>query len=91
MNIDETIKANDKVVLDFYADWCMPCKMLAPILETLGDDIKVEKINVEEYPELAEDYSIVSIPTIFTFKDGELKTTFTGVITKNKILESFNS
>ncbi len=88
MELNEVIKNNDKVVLDFFAQWCQPCKMMAPILNSLGEDIKIHKIDVDQYPKLAEEYKISSIPTLFTYKDGKLKTTFIGVVSKDSILKS---
>ena len=60
----------EKVLVDFYADWCGPCKMLAPILEQI-DFVDVIKINVDEHQELAIKYGVMSIPTIIFFKDGQ--------------------
>lgn len=68
-NFDELIKEGIHLV-DFYADWCGPCKMLAPILEQI-DFVDVIKINVDEHQELAIKYGVMSIPTIIFFKDGQ--------------------
>lgn len=68
-NFDELIKSGIYLV-DFYADWCGPCKMLAPILEQI-DFVDVIKINVDEHQELAIKYGVMSIPTIIFFKDGQ--------------------
>lgn len=70
---DEFIK-NGKVIIDFYANWCGPCRMLAPILEDLDQevsDLKIGKINVDDLGELAERYTVFSIPTLILIKDGE--------------------
>lgn len=72
-NFNETIKEGITLV-DFYADWCGPCKMLAPNLETLANevtDIKVCKVNVDSSPDLARQFNVFSIPTLILFKDGE--------------------
>lgn len=64
------------VLVDFYADWCGPCKMIAPILETFSakhEDVKVLKVNVDEEQELAMQYGIMAIPTLLFYKDGEVK------------------
>lgn len=61
---------NNLYLVDFYADWCGPCKMLAPILEEL-DGIEILKVNVDEHPDLAAKYGIMSIPTLLFFKDGK--------------------
>lgn len=68
-NFDEFIE-NDLVLVDFYADWCGPCKMLAPILEQI-DFMPVIKVNVDEHPELATKYGVMSIPTLIFFKKGQ--------------------
>lgn len=66
------------VVADFYADWCWPCRMLAPIMEELSDEnpeIKLLKVNVDENPDLASEYGVASIPVVFFFKDGNVADT----------------
>ncbi|GHW03023.1 thioredoxin [candidate division SR1 bacterium] len=80
--MDEIV--NDLVFADFYADWCGPCRMLTPIMHELAEEnvqnnIKFLKINVDENPDLAAQYGIVSIPTVIVFKDGEIMQTMTGV------------
>lgn len=72
---DEVIKSDKPVLVDFWATWCGPCKMQAPILEEFSlkhDDIKVAKVNVDDEAELAEQYKIMSIPTLAYFENGEL-------------------
>ena len=80
----------EKVALvDFYADWCGPCRMLAPIIEEIASerpDIAVAKINVDKEPELAREYGIVSIPTVIIFKDGEIAKRITGARPKAQLL-----
>ena len=71
------------VLVDFFATWCGPCKMLSPILETL--DIEVLKIDVDECPELAREYGIMTIPTLLLFNNGELKATSNGFMPKEAI------
>ena len=68
-NFKELIK--EKVLVDFYANWCGPCKMLAPELEKISNDIKVVKVNVDEYQELAREYGVMSIPCIILFDKKE--------------------
>ena len=83
-NFDELIQ--EKVLVDFYANWCGPCKMLSPILEKL-EEIKVLKVNVDENPELARKYGVMSIPCLILFEKGmELKRNV-GFIPENKLKE----
>lgn len=88
-NFEEMVKG-DKVVVDFYADWCGPCKMLGPILEEIANDkgIDVVKVNVDEYTALAQKYQIRSIPAMFVFSNGELVNQAVGLMPKAK-LEKF--
>jgi thioredoxin 1 len=73
----ELINSHPLVLVDFSAEWCGPCKMLAPILEQLngevGDDVRIFKIDVDKNNQLAMHYSVQSVPTLMLFKDGELK------------------
>ena len=86
----ENIKAEDKpVLLDFYADWCGPCRMVSPIIEEIGDertDILVGKVNVDESPELAEKFGIYSIPTLVVLKGGRVYRQVSGARPKDAIL-----
>lgn len=84
---EETIKEGVTLV-DFFATWCGPCKMLGPVLEELSDeitDVKFVKIDVDEEPELAEKFGIMSIPSVFLFKDGEVAGSFLGLQPKDKV------
>ena len=87
---NEVIKSEKPVLIDFYADWCGPCKMMSPIIdsivEELGETIKVGKINVDENQELAEKYQVMSIPTILIIKNGEIAQKFVGVTDKDRII-----
>ncbi len=77
-------------LLDFYADWCGPCRMVLPIVEELAserDDILVGKINVDENPELAREFQIYSIPTLVVMKNGRVISRASGAKSKEKILE----
>lgn len=65
---DNAIKS--RVLVDFYADWCGPCKRLGPVLETI-DYVDVLKVNVDSFPEIAREYGVMSIPTLIFFKDGQ--------------------
>jgi len=75
-NFDQEVKNSDKTVLvDFYADWCGPCKMQSPIVEKLAqdrDDVKVCKLNIDEQRDIAIEYGVMSIPTIMIVKNGEV-------------------
>jgi thioredoxin 1 len=72
----EVVNSSVPVLIDFWAEWCMPCKMIAPALEDLAGvydgKIKIGKLNVDEEPDIAARYNIVSIPTLLLFKDGEI-------------------
>ena len=84
-NYDEII--NDGLVLiDFFATWCGPCKMLAPILESL-ENVKVVKIDVDKFPDLAKREGILSIPTLLLFNNGELKSRYSGFMPKEQLDE----
>lgn len=90
---EEVLKSSKPVIVDFWATWCGPCKMLAPELAEIADtraDIKVGKINIDEEPELAMQFKIVSIPTVMLFKDGKSVQTEIGYRTKEQLMEAFN-
>ena len=70
-NFEEEIKKG-KILVDFYADWCGPCKMLGEVLENM-QDINILKVNVDLYPDIAQKYGIMSIPTLISFEDGQEK------------------
>ena len=82
-NFDNEIK-NGKVLVDFYADWCGPCKALGEIIETL-DDINILKINVDEHQDLAMQFGVMSIPTILLFEDGKQKKKNIGLMNKEDL------
>lgn len=87
----EVLNAKQMVLVDFYADWCGPCKMMAPIIEKLAEElngkVKVGKINVDENQNLAMKYNIMSIPTIIIFKDGKEIKRLVGIRDKNELLD----
>lgn len=87
---EEVLNSNEKVLIDFYADWCGPCKMLSPIVEDVAKertDIKVVKINIDEEQDLAIKYQVMSIPTLVVIENGNILTSSVGVIDKKEILE----
>lgn len=86
---EEVLKSNIPVLVDFYADWCGPCKMLSPTVDEVAsenDDIKVVKIDVDESQEVAIKYQIMSIPTLVVIKNGKEVNRSVGVIDKEEIL-----
>lgn len=85
---NEVIK-KDKVLIDFYAEWCGPCKMLSPILEELEREGQVEvwKVNVDEQEDIAREYGVMSIPTLLVFKQGEKTNKNVGYMDKEELLE----
>ena len=86
----EVLKSDKPVLVDFFAVWCGPCKMIAPILDEIAaerEDIKVCKINVDEEPELAAQYQVTSIPSLFVIKDGQVTAQSLGARPKPQILE----
>lgn len=89
-NFDEEVLKSDKIVLlDFWASWCGPCKMVSPILEEIANentDIKVGKVNVDEQPELASAFEVMSIPTLVVMKDGKAIKNMVGARPKSAIL-----
>lgn len=87
----EVLKSEEVVVVDFYADWCGPCKMLAPILEELEREItnaKFVKINVDDSPVAANTYKVASIPTLMIFKNGKIMNTKVGFNPKQLVKEA---
>lgn len=90
----EVLKENKLVVVDFFANWCMPCKMLSPILEEVQNemsDIKVVKLNIDENPNLAMQFKVASIPTVKIFKGGKDVTTSVGFLPKDRVIDFINS
>lgn len=89
-NFDQVKASNKTVLLDFYADWCGPCRMVSPLIDEIAeerDDVAVGKINVDDDPELAAKFGVFSIPTLVVLKDGEVAQQATGARPKANILE----
>lgn len=86
----EALQTKDTVLIDFWATWCGPCRMLSPIVDEIGeeapDGVKVCKVNVDEQPELAQRYGVMSIPTLVVLKNGKQVSSSVGVQPKNTIL-----
>ena len=89
----EVIQSELPVLVDFYADWCGPCKMMAPVVDELATEyegkVKIGKINVDNAQEIAAQYRVMTIPTFIYFKDGKPVNTIVGVVTKQKLEELF--
>ena len=79
-NFRDLINSNPVVLVDFYADWCGPCKKLDPIIEdkTKNKSIKVIKVSVDDFQDLAEEYNVASVPNVFLFKNGKIVDSFVG-------------
>ena len=91
---DEVLKSEKPVLIDFWAEWCGPCKMLSPIVDQIAGEVtqtaKVGKVNVDEQPELASQFKVMSIPTLVMIKDGKPVATSVGVKPKDDILAMLN-
>jgi thioredoxin 1 len=85
----DVLKADGPVVVDFWAEWCGPCRMIAPALDeiagTMGDKVKIVKLNVDENPQTAAKYGVMSIPTLMIFKNGEMASRQVGAAPKAKL------
>lgn len=91
-NLDEIISNNETVLIDFFANWCAPCRMLSPVLQEIEEELgcKVIKIDVDEFPNLADEFGITSIPRVFAFKNGKPVADILGFLPKEAILAKIN-
>lgn len=92
---DEIIKSADPVLVDYWADWCGPCKMIAPILDEIAEDyagrLKVAKLNIDENPGTPPKYGIRGIPTLMLFKGGNVEATKVGAVSKSQLTAFIDS
>lgn len=90
---NEVIQAETAVLVDFWAEWCGPCRMVAPLVEEIAEEysdiLKVGKINVDDDPDLAQRFDVMGIPTLILFKDGEIKETVVGMRSKADLIKLF--
>ena len=91
----EVLQADGAVLVDYWADWCGPCKMIAPILDEIaeeyGDKLKISKLNIDENPVTPPKFSIRGIPTLMIFKGGNIEATKVGAVTKSQLLAFIDS
>jgi thioredoxin 1 len=91
---NEIINQNQLVLIDFYADWCGPCKMMSPILQetkaVVKDEVKIIKINVDQHQSLASEFMVRGVPTLMLFKEGKMLWRQSGVVSKNQLIEIIN-
>jgi thioredoxin 1 len=92
---DEVLKCNEPVLVDYWADWCGPCKMIAPVLDEIASEyagrIKVAKLNIDENPNTPPRYGIRGIPTLMLFRQGEVEATKVGAVSKSQLTAFIDS
>lgn len=90
-NFEASLKDNSLILVDFWADWCFPCKMIAPVVEEMAQEMKGQvafgKLNVDENPKTATRFGVTSIPTLILFKEGEIAEKIIGAVSKEHLEE----
>jgi thioredoxin 1 len=91
----DVLKSNEPVLVDYWADWCGPCKMIAPVLDEIAEEylgkVKVAKLNIDENPNTPPRYGIRGIPTLMLFKEGEVEATKVGAVSKSQLTAFIDS
>ena len=93
-NFDAEVLKNDLIVItDFWAEWCVPCRVIAPMLDEIASEyegkVKIAKLNIDQNPNITSQYNVLSIPTLLFFKNGQIIGQLVGAVSKKKIVETF--
>lgn len=87
---EEVLNSNEKVMVDFFANWCGPCLQMDPVLEDLSEEMNIKKVDVDSASDVAEEYGIMGLPTVAIFEDGEEVNRTTGFSGKSRLKEFYN-